>query len=349
MSSGVATGTEFAEANSNAPPGRAAPTGRAATSTVRLGIPPPRARPAAFAHDGQFERIVAALQDAALSDAAWPHALALIDDACGMHSSHLSVVDASRGDAAHLFGLWRGHGVSFDALAHEYAHGYFATDERVARLLLLPAGTLLHNADLYTPEEQVRSRTCNDFLLREGLGNQLSARLAGLDGLHTVWTVTRTSAQGAWRPAHLAVLTRLLPHVGGAVRTCQALAKAEAHTAALASLLDAADQDTGAMLLDRHGTVVQANARGRRTLAEGRLLGERDGMLGAVEGAEEERLGALIARALPRHDRAPLSGALAIGPAGAQTQVRVTPVDSARMDFGARRVAAVATLHTAHS
>ena len=315
----------------------------------RLGVPPPRTLPAAFAQDGQFERIVAALQDAALSDAAWPRALALVDDACGMHSSHLAVVDASRGDAAHLFGLWCGHGVSFDGLAREYAHDYFSTDERVARLLLLPAGTLLHNADIYTPEEQARSRTCNDFLLREGLGNQFSARLAGLDGLHTVWTVTRTSAQGAWRPAHLAVLTRLLPHVGGAVRTCQALAKAEAHTAALASLLDSADRDTGAILLDRHGTVVQANASGQRTLAEGRLLREREGMLGAVEAADQKRLGALIARALPHRERAPRSGTLTIGPSGARKEVRLTPVASARMDFGARRVAVVATLHTGNA
>ena len=153
MSASVATGREFAEGHPNAPTGCAAP------STARFGVAPPRARPAAFAQDGQFERIVAALQDAALSDAAWPRALALIDDACGMHSSHLTVVDASHGDAAHLFGLWRGHGVSFDALAREYAHDYFDTDERVARLLLLPAGTLLHNADLYTPEEQARSHS----------------------------------------------------------------------------------------------------------------------------------------------------------------------------------------------
>lgn len=316
----------------------------AGSAPATLGVPPPRGWPSAFAHDQAFERIVAALQDAALRDAAWPRALALIDDACGMHSSHLVVLDAPGGSVEHLFGMWRGQGTRLDALAREYAEDYFATDERVRRLLLLPAGTLIHNADLYTPQEQLTSRTCNAFLLRLGLGNQLAARLAGLDGSHIVWIATRTRAQGEWRPAHIAVLTRLLPHIAGAVRAGQALAKADAHVAALAFALDASDEEaTGVALLDRRGKVARTNACGQRVLAEGGLLRTPDGVLSAP-APDADRLGELIAQALPRQGRAPRSVALELGQPGAQVEVRVTPVHIARMDLGARRIAAVATM-----
>lgn len=302
---------------------------------------PPRGRSAAFAHDQQFERIVAALQDAALRDAAWPRALALIDDACAMHSSHLAVVAAGSGAAEYLFGIWRGHGASLDELAGEYVERYFATDERVPRLLLLPAGSFLHNADLYADSERTASPTCNEFLPRWDIENQLSARLPALDGLHLIWTVNRSRAQGEWRSSHRGVLARLLPHVGGAVRVRQALAKADARAAALASLLDAPPQ--GVILLDSIGRVVQANARARQCLAEGRWLREREGVLCATTAAADQRLRELLARVLPKHGRTPRSGTIALGNAE-QVTLCVKPVAIDQADFGARRVAAVATV-----
>lgn len=308
-------------------------------------------RSEAFSHDQQFERIVTTLQEAALNDSAWSRALALIDDACAMHSSHLAVVAAGPGAPAdtgvpastgvpeYLFGTWRGHGVSLDALAHEYVERYFSTDARVARLLLLPVGSLMHNDDLFTEDERSTSATYNQFLLRWGIENQLSVRLEALDGLHILWTVSRSRAQGEWRPWQLGVLTRLLPHVGGAVRVRQALAKADARAAALAALLD--EPPLSVMLLDRHGQVVQTNAHAAELLAEERLLCERDGMLRAMSAAENERLGGLLAQALPKHGGTPRSGVMDLGE-GVELQLRLQPVAIARMDFGARRVAAVA-------
>ena len=302
---------------------------------------PPRGRSAAFAHDQQFERIVAALQDAALRDAAWPRALALINDACAMHSSHLAVVAADGGAAEYLFGIWRGHGASLDELAGEYVERYFAIDERVPRLLLLPAGSFLHNADLYADSERAASPTCNEFLPRWDIENQLSARLPALDGLHLIWTVSRSRAQGQWRSSQRGVLARLLPHVGGAVRVRQALAKADARAAALASLLDAPPQ--GVILLDSMGRVVQTNARARRCLAEGRWLREREGTLRATTAAADQRLRELLAQVLPKRGRTPRSGTVALGNAE-QVTLCVKPVAIDQADFGARRVAAVATV-----
>ncbi len=300
----------------------------------------PRAGSAAFAHDQQFERIVAALQDAALRDAAWPRALALIADACAMHSSHLAVVAADSGAAEYLFGIWRGHGASLDALAGEYVERYFATDERMPRLLLMPAGSFLHNADLFADNERATSSTYNDFLPRWDIENQLSVRLPALDGLHLLWTVSRSRAQGEWRSSHLGVLARLLPHIGGVVRLRQALAQADARAAALAPLLDAPPQSV--ILLDSKGRVAQTNAQARRLLAGGRLLREREGELRATAAVENRRLRELIEKVLPKRGRTPCAGAMSLG-AAEQVTLRVHPVAIDRADFGARRIAAVVT------
>ena len=280
------------------------------------------------------------MQDAALRDAAWPRALALIADVCAMHSSHLAVVAADGGAAEYLFGIWRGQGASLDALAGEYVERYFATDERVPRLLLMPAGSFLHNADLFADNERATSPTRNEFLPRWNIENQLSARLPALDGLHLLWTVSRSRAQGEWRSSHLGVLARLLPHIGGAVRMQQALAQADARAAALAPLLDAPPQSV--ILLDSKGRVTQTNAQAGRLLAEGRLLRECEGELRATSAAEDGRLRELIKKALPKRGRAPCAGTMSLG-TPEQITLRLQPVAIDRADFGARRIAAVVT------
>ena len=112
----------------------------------------------------RFERIVAKLHEAALGQARWPSALALIDDACEMHGSHVAIVEVD-GDAIHYKGGWFcSHGRSLDHLERRYIDQYFQSDERVRRLLLLPIGCWLSNEDVYTENERKTSPTYNDFL-----------------------------------------------------------------------------------------------------------------------------------------------------------------------------------------
>lgn len=304
-------------------------------------VPRPLARSPAFAHDQHFERCVAALQDAALDDAAWPRALALIADAGGLRSSHLAVVDAGEKGPKYVFGMWRGPGGALDALEREYAESYFAGDERVPRLLMMPAGSLVHVADLYTAREQSASPTYNEFLPRWDLENAISARLDALDGLHLLWTVAPARAQGEWRAAQRGALARVLPHIRNAVRMRQALAKADARAAAVTPLLDASPARV--LLVDRHGKIAHVNAAARRLLAEGRPLCERGGMLHAKPAAAADCLRQLLAQALPQWGQEPRPGGLDLHEAGVRISLRVEPVVLSRMDFGARRVAAVVT------
>lgn len=171
-----------------------------------------------------FDAIVAALHRAALDDAHWPQALAQIDTACGMRGSHLALV-AGNSPPRLLESWFFGHGTRSREFEQDY-RGYFKRDERVARLLLLPAGTLLANADVYTAEEQRTSATFADFLPRWDAVDQLNVRLPTLADRHLLWMPTRCAGQGAWRPPHLRLLRRLLPHVGQAMRVRDALARA---------------------------------------------------------------------------------------------------------------------------
>ena len=171
-----------------------------------------------------FDAIVAALHEAALNDGHWPRALALVDAACDMRGSYLAVVAVNgRGPPRLLEGRFYSHGVRRRALEQDYL-AYFAADERIPRLLLLPAGAVLANADLYTAEEQRASRTFNEHLRRWDAVNQLNVRLPGLHGRQTLWMPTRGRRQGDWRGAQLRLLRRLLPHIGQTVRVRQALA-----------------------------------------------------------------------------------------------------------------------------
>ena len=176
--------------------------------------------------DGSFNRyegIVAAVQDAALDAARWPRASALIDDACAMHCNHLAVIATGGAAPEYRYGWFLSHGAPLPELERDYVERYFPTDERVARLLMLPSGCLLHNTAVYTERERAVSATYNRFLPRWDGRNQWNVRLDGPDGLHVIWTATRLGSQGAWRRSHADLLKSLLLHVRHMVRVRHAL------------------------------------------------------------------------------------------------------------------------------
>ena len=315
-------------------------------------LPRPPAGPFAFAHDQQFDHIVGGLHEAALDDAAWPRAAALIDAAGAMHSNHLFVVDQQpSGALEYVFGSWHSHGAPLTALEREYGDIHFRADERVPRLLRMPAGSLVHTADLGTDDNDAAATP--PAVAEQAGADQLMTHLDGLDGLHVVWVATRLASQGVWRRTHIDTLRRLLPHLRAAVRVRQALAKAEARSAALRMLVDAAPA-TASLLIDRQGRVVESSERERGLLAEGRMLTIRDGVPSAAPSEASAELARLLAAALPGRGRQPVPGEMSLAdsdprrppklPAGGR--VRVTPVPVPRRDFGARRVVALLTLET---
>lgn len=238
-----------------------------------------------------MEGIVAMLQEAAFDEEGWTPVAAAIDDACGSYASHL-VVLSDEGEACPFrFSRLLIGGEPDEETERVFNEDYALRDERLPRLPGLRCAHPTHNTEIYTDHEQRNSPVYAGFLPRYGTNNQVNVRLAGLNHSDIVWVLTRKVASD-WMPGDLAFLEGLLPHVAHFVRVCQALAEANARDDTLTELIERAG--LGVVFLDAQGRLLEVNAPGRRLLAAGRCLSERDGSLRARWPGDDAKLGRLL-------------------------------------------------------
>ena len=289
-----------------------------------------------------FDRVLEALHRAALDDAHWPVAAALIEEASGAVSTSLTVGEGRLGDEAriHFTGIYR-RGERRPDLERQYFDVYDAQDERVPSLRRLPAARLTHVPDLYTESELRTSLVYNVALPRVGGQNGLAVRLEGPQGLHIVWGLGDPVLSGGWPSDRVELVERLLPHVRQFVLVRQALTAAGALGSGLAGVLD--NNRIGVVHLDRSGRVLAANDRATDILRSGDGLSDKEGWLGAWLPADNDRLQKLLGRALPAAGGGtPSAGSMTVRrPRGRPwLRLHVSPLDDDRVDFGGRRVAA---------
>ena len=289
--------------------------------------------------DDAFERILAALHEAALDDTRWPAAAVLIDEACGAVGNMLLVGERS-GDIHFVRPLHRGE--AREDLAREYFEVYYPDDEGPLRRRELPNGLLVHTSGLYTETQLKTSVAYNEgWRLMRGQ-NGFSVSFEEPDGLRIFWGIGDPVASGGYESAQLRLVKRLLPHIHRCVVTRQALAAADALGASLSGLLDNAR--VGVVQLDRSGRVLEANAPALGILRRGDGLLDRDGMLDAWLPTDRSRLQRLLGRALPDlWGRPPSGGSMMVQrPSGrSRLGLHVSPVGEGTADFGGRRVAAL--------
>lgn len=287
-----------------------------------------------------FHRILASLHEAALDDARWPAATALIDEACGIGQSGTAVVV---GDETQVqFARAYAHGQPRQDLVDEYFRNYYPHDERVPRMRGLPDSRLVHIPNLYTEQERKTSVAYNEGLRRTGSQNGLNVRLDGPHGSHILWAISNSLSTNGWGSSQIQMIERLVPHVRQFVCVRQALADADALGDSLTQLLD--NTQVGVIDLDRRGRVVEANDRARFLLRRGNGLQDRDGFLCARLPADNSRLEQLLARALPTFsNEAATGGSMTVRrPSGLPSLVvHVNPVTVPQTDFGRRRTAAL--------
>ena len=290
-----------------------------------------------------YEDILASLHQAALDDACWPAASALIDDACGIRGNALVVGKGSspaNGDI--LFASFCYEGVRHPDRERWYFDHFFPIDERVPRIARAPDSRLIPITELYTREELKSSPAYNEALPRGGYQNGLNVRLDARDGSSIVWTLAGPATSGAWESARLRLVERLLPHIRQFVLVRQALAAADALGASLSALLD--NSRIGVLHLDRRGRLLAANAPALDILRRGRGLSDEGGTLHAWLPADSERLQKLLGRALPGPWGEPGSGgSMTIRRPSDPTPLglHISPVGDARADYGGCRVAAL--------
>ena len=288
--------------------------------------------------DDAFGRILALLYEAALDDARWPAASALIEEACGAVCNALSVGDGAGVHFNRL--LYRGE--LRQDLAREYIEVYLPRDEGPPRLWRRRVGQLVHVPDLYTERELRTSAAYNEgWGLRQGR-NGLITQLDRRDGLRVVWAIGDPAAGDDWGSSQVKLIESLLPHVRQFVRVRQALSAADALGAGLAGLLD--NDRIGVVQLDRVGRVLEVNAPALEILRRGDALVDRGGVLDARLPADRSRLRRLLGLALPGlWGKAPAGGSMTVQHHSGRSRLglHVSPVGDGAGDFGGRRVAAL--------
>ena len=245
-----------------------------------------------------FERILAALHEAALDPARWPDASALIDEALGTHGSTLASGDGeAQGDYRTHF-MWTClRGQRRRDLERLWLETHYPLDEGVPRLRRRPFYRLIPIAGLYTEEELKTSESYHVLRTLAHAGNAIYVRLDGTGGSRILWQVNDPLDGDGWSSGQRDSIRRLLPHIRQTVHVQQTLARADALGATLAEMLD--HSGLGVVQLDARGRIAAANDRARDVLRSGDGLFDEGGSLFARRPEEDARLQARLARALP--------------------------------------------------
>ena len=289
-----------------------------------------------------FERILAALHEAALDPARWPGASALIDEALGTQGSTLAFGDGESDEDYRLYFMWTCHrGQRRPDLERLWMEAYHPVDEAIPRVRRLPFYRLFPVADLYTEEERKSSESYNALRTLAHAGNAVNVRLEGPDGSRIMWQVNDPVDGEGWSTAQRDWIRRLLPHVRQTVHVQQTLASADALGATLAEMLDRSG--LGIVQLDARGRIVAANDCAREVLRAGDGLLDSDCFLFARTPQDNDNLQALLNRALPPFGAQGRGGSTIVRrPDGLPPLVlHVHPVSQREADFPAWRVAAL--------
>ena len=289
----------------------------------------------------QFEQILSSLHEAALDDAQWPAASALIDELCGSKGNLLvSGNGLARDDIDIFFARFCYRGQLHAEWQREYFEVFHSSDERIPRLRRLPDSRVVHASSLYTEEEMRTSVAYNDALSRSDTQDSLNVRLDGPDGSRIVWVIADPTYGDGWSSSQVGTVERLLPHIRQFVRVRQALVNSGALGASLAALLE--NTRCGVIQLDLRGQIVAANDRARDILRKGDGLYDRRGLLRASSSPDNAALHKLLAAALPPFDGQGASGSIMVTrpDAAPRLAVHVSPVGQERKDWRTSRVAA---------
>ena len=289
-----------------------------------------------------FEHILASLHEAALDDARWPAASALVDEACGSKGNILVFGDGqTQGDIEVFFARFCYRGQRHEELERLYFDVYHPSDERMPRLRQLPDSRLVRVCDLYTDAEKKTSPTYNEGLPLSDTANSLNVRLEGPRGLRIVWSMADPVDSKGWTSGRVGTIERLLPHLRRFVGMRQALAEADALGRSLTELLD--NTRSGVVQLDRRGRIAVANEVALDILRRGDGLCDEGSFLRAVLPEDNKALQGLLARALPPYGGPALGGSMMVrrAPPSPRLVVHVSPVGVRHMDFRARDGAAL--------
>ena len=290
----------------------------------------------------RFERTLASLYRAALADANWVSAAALVNDTIRTGGHGLSYGDPCGGVEPKVFlhRLFVGRERRED-LEQLYLRDYFRRDEVILRLFGLRDGEVAYKSDLYTDQEKKTSTVYNEFRRVNQSQKGLFMVFDEPDGRAIVWSVGNSAERGGWGHDQIETVKRLAPHIRQFVRVRHAMANAGALGASLAELLE--DGRSGFIQLDRRGRILEANDRARDILLKRDGLCDAEGVLTSGIPEEDAELQRVLARALPPYGVQGAGGSMKITRTKARTPLvlEVHPVQGMGADHRAWEVGAL--------
>ena len=259
-----------------------------------------------------YDRILRSLHEVSFDAAGWPAAAGLIDAACGVKGNALVFGRGRSPQETEIhFAQFCSRGERREDFERLYFSDYMPRDERNPRIRQLPDSQLVHNTELYTEAERKTSATYNEVQRLTESQDSLYARLVGPSGANMVWGLGDPVDAAGWSTDRTRMIERLLPHVRQSLLVRHALVEAEALGQSLAGLLDAAG--TGVIHVGRSGRIVEANDVVVELLRQCDGLTDQDGVLHAVEPADNVRLQHLLERASPLFGGQGAAGSMTVG------------------------------------
>jgi DNA-binding CsgD family transcriptional regulator/PAS domain-containing protein len=253
------------------------------------------------ARDGSGEplldRVVGAVYEAAVDEAAWPSALSLVGDLFAGTGGHFLVWDRRAG--ASPFST-AGDRMTPEGQA-EYAAYYARIDPRLDVVLGLPTGAATACHEHFDDDFVSRSEFYNDYLLRHGRRYLAACRLAEANGEVAILGVHRGPRDEPFGADELALLARLGPRLGHAARVERELRRARGEAALTRAALDRLS--TPVLVVDAGGRVLASNRAAEAATDAGDPVRLRGGRLGAREPDEEARLLRVVKEAAGRPRR----------------------------------------------
>ena len=294
-----------------------------------------------MAAEDKFERVLANLYEAALSDDKWVSAAALINDM--IQTGGHSLVYGERGPMGepevYLARFFVGAERRED-MEQLYFRDYCWRDEAIPRLSGLRDGELVHKSDLYTHQEK-KTSAAYEFRRVHETQNGLFMALDELDGAGIVMSFANPTERGGWGHDQIQAIERLAPHMRQFARVRRTIADAEALGASLAELLE--NRRSGFIQLDRRGRILEANDLARDMLLKRDGLCDEEGVLAAGNPGEDAQLQRLLARALPPYGVQGAGGSMKITrrKGGAPLVLEIHPVGDRGTDYRGWQVGAL--------
>lgn len=261
--------------------------------------------------------LIAHLYDAAIDDALWSGTAARIAETLGSTSTVLKL----HGDNARVNLLECTDNLMVSAREQAWADDWHRNDLWVDRSVAYGMSRIITDEDLVTREERARSGFYQEWLRHLDIHHMIGAVFPAADGAIGVLGIHRPKGAGAYRATERRQAALVLPHLQRALRLGQRFAAvSHAHAATLQAL----DRlDTGVLMVDGAGRVIQASSMAERLLCENAELAVICGRLSLYPPALHDKLLALMrdamdtARgkitkpgavlAIPRQDRMPLT------------------------------------------